>query len=102
MTKGSLFCKWRGTTYIMVKLIDDERLDYLLADQTMKIIQSPTAFSFSLDAVLLAHFANILIQMGKILDLCIGNGVIQLLLLKRIKAYNVGVEIMERIYNKSG
>ena len=99
MTKGSLFCRWRGTTYIMVKLIDDERLDYLLADQTMKIIQSPTAFSFSLDAVLLAHFANIPIQKGKILDLCTGNGVIPLLLSKRTKASIVGVEIQERIFN---
>src|SRR5690625_7944433 len=74
----------RGITY-MVNLIGDERLDYLLADQSMKIIQSPTAFSFSLDAVLLAHFANIPIQKGNILDLCTGNGVIPLLLSKRTK-----------------
>lgn len=82
----------------MVKLTDDERLDYLLADQTMKIIQSPTAFSFSLDAVLLAHFANLPIQKGNILDLCTGNGVIPLLLSKRTKASITGVEIQERIF----
>lgn len=83
----------------MVRLIDDERLDYLVADQSMKIIQSPTAFSFSLDAVLLAQFANIPIQKGKILDLCSGNGVIPLLLSRRTKASIVGVEIQERIFH---
>lgn len=83
----------------MVQLYDDERLDYLLADEKMKIIQSPTAFAFSLDAVLLAHFASIPIKRGKILDLCTGNGVIPLLLVKRTKAHITGVEIQERIYD---
>src|SRR5690625_4427411 len=86
----------RGITY-MVNLIGDERLDYLLADQSMKIIQSPTAFSFSLDAVLLAHFAYVPIKKGEILDLCTGNGVIPLLLSKRTNAAITGVEIQERI-----
>ncbi len=35
-------------------LQDDERLDYLLAE-SLRIIQSPSVFSFSLDAVLLAQ-----------------------------------------------
>lgn len=83
----------------MVKLIDDERFDYLLADESMKIIQSPTAFSFSLDAVLLAHFAHIPIRKGSILDLCTGNGVIPLLLSKRTKAAITGIEIQERIFS---
>ncbi|HEY4599873.1 MAG TPA: tRNA1(Val) (adenine(37)-N6)-methyltransferase [Cerasibacillus sp.] len=79
-------------------LYGDERLDYLLADESMQIIQSPTAFSFSLDAVLLAHFARIPIKRGKILDLCTGNAVIPLLLSKRTAAKITGVEIQERIY----
>lgn len=82
----------------MVKLYDDERLDYLLNDQEMRIIQSPTAFAFSLDAVLLANFAFIPIKRGNILDLCTGNGVIPLLLSKKSNAHIVGVEIQERIY----
>lgn len=82
----------------MVQLYDDERLDYLLADESMKIIQSPTAFSFSLDAVLLTHFAYVPIKKGKILDLCTGNGVIPLLLSKRTNAKITGVEIQERIF----
>ncbi|WP_249872229.1 tRNA1(Val) (adenine(37)-N6)-methyltransferase [Oceanobacillus saliphilus] len=82
----------------MVQLFDDERIDYLLADESMKIIQSPTAFAFSLDAVLLAHFAYIPVKRGTILDLCTGNGVIPLLLSKRTKASITGVEIQERIF----
>ncbi|MEC5425014.1 tRNA1(Val) (adenine(37)-N6)-methyltransferase [Virgibacillus sp. C22-A2] len=82
----------------MVQLFDDERFDYLTADQSMKIIQSPTAFSFSLDAVLLANFTYVPIKKGTILDLCTGNGVIPLLLSKRTKAAITGVEIQERIF----
>ncbi|MEB8595802.1 hypothetical protein P4H10_20870, partial [Bacillus cereus] len=44
-----------------MNLYEDERLDYLLA-QDMKIIQSPSVFNFSLDAVLLADFAWVPIQ----------------------------------------
>lgn len=82
----------------MVQLYHDERFDYLLADESMKIIQSPSAFSFSLDAVLLAEFAYVPIKRGKILDLCTGNGVIPLLLSKRTQANITGVEIQERIF----
>ena len=83
----------------MVKLYDDERIDYLLADESMKIIQSPSCFAFSLDAVLLAHFAHIPIKRGRILDLCTGNAVIPLLLSKRTKAEIIGVEIQKRIFH---
>jgi tRNA1(Val) A37 N6-methylase TrmN6 len=81
----------------MVSLNDDERLDYLLAED-MKIIQSPTVFAFSLDAVLLSKFAYVPIQKGKIIDLCTGNGIVPLLLSTRSKA-SFGVEIQERLYD---
>ncbi|WP_156289974.1 tRNA1(Val) (adenine(37)-N6)-methyltransferase [Oceanobacillus salinisoli] len=83
----------------MVQLYEDERIDFLLADESMQIIQSSTAFAFSLDAVLLAHFASVPKKKGEILDLCTGNGVIPLLLSRRTKAEITGVEIQERIYN---
>lgn len=83
----------------MVQLYDDERFDYLFAEGGMKIIQSPTVFSFSLDAVLLAYFSYIPLKKGKILDLCSGNGVIPLLLSARTKAHITGVEIQERLVN---
>src|SRR5690625_8036454 len=81
----------------MVQLYDDERFDYLFAEGGMKIIQSPTVFSFSLDAVLLAYFSYIPLKKGKILDLCSGNGVIPLLLSARTKAHITGVDIQERL-----
>lgn len=81
-----------------MELYGDERLDYLLAED-MKIIQSPSVFNFSLDAVLLANFAWLPIQKGNIMDLCTGNAVIPLLMSKRTKGTITGVEIQERIYN---
>lgn len=81
----------------MVRLIDDERFDYLTTDKSMKIIQSPSVFSFSLDAVLLANFVNVPIKKGSILDLCTGNGVIPLLLSSRTNAKMIGVEIQDRL-----
>ncbi|MDY0404053.1 tRNA1(Val) (adenine(37)-N6)-methyltransferase [Virgibacillus sp. 179-BFC.A HS] len=83
----------------MVNLYEDERIDYLTANEQMKIIQSPTVFSFSLDAILLAHFAQAPIKRGSILDLCSGNGAIPLLLSQRTKATIYGVEIQERLYD---
>lgn len=81
-----------------MELKEDERLDYLL-DERMKIIQSPSVFAFSLDAVLLAEFAYVPIQKGNIVDLCTGNGVIPLLLTERTKAQITGIEIQDRIYD---
>ncbi|MDN4527427.1 tRNA1(Val) (adenine(37)-N6)-methyltransferase [Fictibacillus fluitans] len=78
------------------RLQGDERLDYLV-DESLKIIQSPSVFSFSLDAVLLSRFAYIPIQKGKIIDLCSGNGAVALLLTQRSNAQITGVEIQERL-----
>ncbi|MGL4820677.1 MAG: tRNA1(Val) (adenine(37)-N6)-methyltransferase [Bacilli bacterium] len=77
-------------------LLQDERLDDVIGEG-LKIIQSDSVFSFSLDAVLLANFASIPIQKGKIIDLCSGNAIIPLILSKRSKAKIVGVEIQERL-----
>ncbi|MDQ0233369.1 tRNA1(Val) (adenine(37)-N6)-methyltransferase [Metabacillus malikii] len=82
----------------MVKLVGDERLDYLLAED-LRIIQSPSVFSFSLDAVLLSRFAYMPIQKGNIIDLCTGNGIVPLILSTRTKGTITGVEIQERLYD---
>src|SRR5690606_15607723 len=82
----------------MIELYEDERLDYLLAEN-LRIIQSPSVFAFSLDAVLLARFAYLPIQKGNIIDLCSGNGVIPLLISNKTKANIIGVEIQERLYD---
>lgn len=83
----------------MVQLTGDERTDFLYTHTSMKIIQSPSVFSFSLDALLLAHFARVPVRRGKILDLCAGNGVIPLLLSSRTNARITGVEIQERLWD---
>lgn len=80
----------------MEYLQGDERLDYLLAED-LRIIQSPSVFSFSLDAVLLARFASIPLKRGKIVDLCTGNGAIPLFLSARTSAPIIGVELQERL-----
>ncbi|MFC0046541.1 methyltransferase [Metabacillus iocasae] len=82
-----------------MQLYEDERLDYLLAEENLRIIQSPSVFAFSLDAVLLAKFAYVPIQKGHIIDLCTGNAVIPLLLSKRTHALITGVEIQERLHS---
>lgn len=74
----------------------DERLDYLLAEN-LRIIQSPSVFSFSLDAVLLARFASVPKTRGKVVDLCTGNGAIPLFLSARTKAPILGIELQERL-----
>lgn len=77
----------------------DERLDYLLAED-LRIIQSPSVFSFSLDAVLLAKFAHVPLRAsGKIVDLCAGNGVIPLFLSARSGARITAIELQERLAN---
>ena len=77
-------------------LTDDERLDYLLAEN-LRIIQSPSVFSFSLDAVLLARFAYVPKKRGKIVDLCTGNGAIPLFLSARTESQITGVELQPRL-----
>lgn len=78
-------------------LKDDERLDYLLAED-LRIIQSPSVFSFSLDAVLLSRFVNVP-KRGSVVDLCSGNGVIPLFLSARTNAKIIGVELQPRLYD---
>ncbi|MDR7074836.1 tRNA1(Val) (adenine(37)-N6)-methyltransferase [Fictibacillus barbaricus] len=82
----------------MTQLLPNERIDYLVHED-LKIIQSPSVFSFSLDAVLLSRFAWVPIQKGKIIDLCSGNGAVALLLSKRSNAHITGVEIQEKLYS---
>ncbi|MBO1004472.1 tRNA1(Val) (adenine(37)-N6)-methyltransferase [Pseudogracilibacillus auburnensis] len=82
-----------------MKLYDDERIDYLISNEKIQIIQSPTIFSYSLDAVLLAYFTYVPINKGNILDLCTGNGVIPFLLSQKTKGQIVGLEIQSRLVN---
>lgn len=72
-------------------LLPGERIDDLLI-QDLKIIQQEKEFRFTLDAVLLAHFAAVG-NKAKAVDLGAGTGVIGLLLLTRGAAKVTGVEL---------
>ena len=71
----------------------------LLGRELIKIYQDPECFSFSLDSMLLASFANISVKTAKICDLCTGNAPIPLYLSLRTKASIVGVEVQQRSYD---
>lgn len=80
-----------------VKLYSDERFDRLMR-YDLDIIQSPSVFSFSLDALLLDDFTYIPSHNhAQIVDLCSGNGVLPLTLSQRTKSHIYGVEIQERL-----
>lgn len=73
-------------------LLPNERLD-TLGRRDLVIIQSPDRFSFSIDSVLLAHFARV--RRGeRVLDLGTGSGVVPLLLSTLTEAAELhGLEI---------
>lgn len=74
-----------------------ERLDDILGYKNLHIYQNSDFFSFSLDSIILANYANIRLRDKKIIDLCTGNGVIPLILSRRTNNYIVGVEIQEKL-----
>ncbi|MFK5705448.1 tRNA1(Val) (adenine(37)-N6)-methyltransferase [Ligilactobacillus sp. LYQ139] len=82
---------------MQVRLQSDERIDQLYAHD-IRIIQSPSVFSFSLDAVLLADFARpILKRTGQVVDLCAGNGAVGLFLSAKTRATITAVELQPRL-----
>lgn len=80
-----------------VKLYADERIDQLFS-QDIKIIQSKKVFSYSLDAVLLANFAQpIKGEYGLTIDLCAGNGAVGLFFAAKTKGKITAVELQPRL-----
>jgi len=79
-----------------VELLEGERIDDLLTESQLKIIQSRDVFSFSLDAVLLARFARFP-KNGRAADFCSGNGVIALLSTDKTEAHIDAIEIQPRV-----
>lgn len=71
----------------------EERLDDLLIGK-LKIIQNEKEFCFSLDAVLLSHFATVR-QGAKAVDLGTGTGVISLILATRGIGHVTGLELSQ-------
>ena len=79
-----------------INLGEDEELDQLF-DGRLKIIQKKEGYRFSIDAILLAHFAS-LIEAPSIIDLGTGSGIIPLVLARKSAASSiVGVEVQEQL-----
>jgi len=78
----------------LIELYENEIIDDLLIGG-LKIIQKKSGFRFSIDAVLLAHFAAVK-KGNKIIDLGTGTGVIPLILTTRAQDLEItGVEIQK-------
>ena len=75
-----------------MKVVND-----LLNYNDLKIIQNTEWFSFSLDSVLLANFANARSNI-KIIDFCTGNAPIPLFLSTKTNSKIIGVELQKEIY----
>jgi len=77
-----------------VSIGEDERLDELFNGR-LRIIQKKAGYRFSIDAILLAHFASQL-SADSIIDLGTGSGIIPLILARKMTASTiVGVEVQE-------
>ena len=75
----------------------NERIDQLM-QYDLRIIQSPDVFSYSLDAVLLGHFAKLRNRDDqKVLDLCSGNGAVALMISQKTKSHVYGSEIQKEL-----
>lgn len=74
-------------------LKSNERLDKLIKEN-LEIIQSDDVFSFSTDALLLAHFTHVK-RKDRVMDLCSGNGIIPLLLSHKSTAMIDAIEIQD-------
>ena len=74
-----------------------ERLDDILGYKGLKIYQNSNFFSFSLDSVILANYSDVRLRDKKIVDFCTGNGVVPLILSKRINSNIIGVEVQDKL-----
>lgn len=82
---------------MVVRLNEDERIDQLM-QYDLRIIQSKSVFSFSLDAILLGDFAQIPQgSKAKIVDLCAGNGAVTLMVSQKTKSSVYGLELQPRL-----
>lgn len=77
----------------------DERIDRLIKEQ-IDIIQSPSVFSFSIDAVLLANFTKLpKSKTARIVDACSGNGAVAFMISAKTNAKITAIEYQERLVN---
>jgi len=84
------------TMNLEVPVREDERLDELFNGR-LRIIQKKEGYRFSIDAILLAHFASQL-SADSIIDLGSGSGIIPLILARKMSSPTiVGVELQDEM-----
>ena len=82
-------------------LKNNERIDDL-EFKNLKIIQNKSWFCFGIDAILLSDFAKDIKPDSNIVDLCSGNGIISILLSKKVKAKSISaIEIQKDVAEMS-
>ena len=67
-----------------MELKENERIDDLQY-KGLKLIQNKDGFCFGIDAVLLSDYAKEMKRAEKVVDLCSGNGIVAVLLSKKVK-----------------
>ena len=65
-----------------MELKENERIDDLQY-KGLKLIQNKEGFCFGIDAVLLSDFARKMKRKDTVVDLCSGNGIVAILLLRK-------------------
>lgn len=65
----------------------------------LKIAQDSDCFMFSLDSIILSNFSTFRMNDKRIIDLCTGNGVVPLVLSKRINKKIDCIEIQDKLYD---
>lgn len=85
----------------MIELKENERIDYIY-NKHLKIIQDKTAFTYSLDTLLLADKAKTAIRdKSKVADLCAGNAAASIYLSEFNRAKYDAVEIQNDIVSQA-
>lgn len=85
----------------MVELGKNERIDYMYSDD-LQIVQDKTAFSFSLDTLLLAYWAKEKIyDRYKVADLCSGNCAATMYMAYFNRAKYDAIEVQDEAYSQA-
>lgn len=76
-----------------------EMINDILGYKDLKIYQNDEFFAFSLDSIILANYCTIRLRDKRIADFCSGNGVVSLILSRRVSCNIDGVEIQKELFD---
>lgn len=70
-------------------------INYLTADEKLKIVQRTDYGTFTRDSVLLANFVNISKRIVNVIDLCTGNAPVAMLLTRKTSKHQIHIDAVE-------